>query len=242
MFKNQVALITGGTRGIGLAIAQCLAKQGASVIITGRSPRPSILEFALENFQYQQVDFCEESSLTAFLEWIKLNPQIDICINNAGINIIRPLEEISRQQFDEVIHVNARVPFLISQTVAENMKKQNYGRIVNIASIWSVITRSGRLSYTTAKTALVGMTRTLAIELAPYQITVNSISPGFVMTDLTRQSLNDEELKKLSSQVPLGRFANPQEIAEVVSLLCNPRNTYLTGQNIVVDGGLTCSL
>ena len=119
------------------------------------------------------------------------------------------------------------------------MKKNNFGRIVNIASIWSKITKSGRTVYSMSKSALVGMTRTLAVESAAHNVLVNCVSPGFTMTELTRSTLSDEEIQQLSNQVPMKRFANPGEISKVVMFLCSDMNSYITGENIVVDGGYT---
>jgi 3-oxoacyl-[acyl-carrier protein] reductase len=120
------------------------------------------------------------------------------------------------------------------------MKKMNYGRIVNIASIWSIITKPGRAVYAATKSGLVGMTRAVAVDLAPYGILVNAVSPGFVNTELTKNTLSPEECESLSSQVPMGRFAEPEEIARTVLFLSSDWNTYLTGQNLVVDGGYAC--
>jgi 3-oxoacyl-[acyl-carrier protein] reductase len=128
---------------------------------------------------------------------------------------------------------------MIGQYLAKIMKKQQYGRIVNVASIWSVITRPKRTIYTVSKNALIGLTKTMAIELAPYGITVNAISPGFTLTELTENTNTKEEIDKLSDQVPARRFANPEEIAEVILFLSSKENSYMTGQNIVVDGGFT---
>ena len=156
---------------------------------------------------------------------------------NAGINRNNPLDKISIEDFDMLTTVNFRAPFLVSQAVARVMVKANYGRIVNIASIWGVITRARRLAYTSTKSGLVGMTRTLAVDLAPHNVLVNAVSPGFTLTELTRTTVPAEELEQLAAQVPLQRFAQPEEIAKVVLFLASDLHTYITGQNIVADGG-----
>ena len=121
--------------------------------------------------------------------------------------------------------------------ISRKMKKNQYGRIVNISSIFGVISKAKRSIYTTTKFGLRGLTVTAAIELAPYKVLVNSVSPGFVLTELTKRMLSEEEIKALSGQVPLGRFAEVDEISRIVLFLASSLNTYLTGQNIVVDGG-----
>jgi 3-oxoacyl-[acyl-carrier protein] reductase len=136
--------------------------------------------------------------------------------------------------------INLRAPLLLSQAVAAGMRERGWGRIVNVASIWSVITKPGRAMYTAAKAGLAGLTRTLAVELAPSGVLVNTVSPGFTRTELTAATLSPQDAASLAGQVPAGRFAEPAEIAQVVLFLASPANTYLTGQNIVVDGGFTC--
>ena len=120
------------------------------------------------------------------------------------------------------------------------MQKKGFGRIVNISSVWSVVSRAGRISYSMSKAALNGMTRSLAVELSPYNILVNAVAPGYVLTDLTCQNNSETELETIRKTIPLQRLAEPQEIADIVAFLCSERNTYLTGQTLVVDGGFTC--
>ena len=119
------------------------------------------------------------------------------------------------------------------------MAKKKYGRIIHISSIWSVVSKSHRSLYSTMKTGLLGMTRAMAVEWANQDILINSISPGFVETELTKKSLTGQQQEELKKQIPIKRFAQPQEIAEVASFLCSNKNTYLTGQNIIIDGGFT---
>ena len=119
------------------------------------------------------------------------------------------------------------------------MKKRSFGRIVNIASIWSQISKTGRALYTTSKTGLVGFTRSMTVEYAGSNILVNAVSPGFTITELTKQSLSNNQIKSLSEEIPIHRFAKPEEIAPIVLFLCSDMNTYITGQNITIDGGFT---
>lgn len=219
-FSNKNILVTGGTGGIGTAIAALFDQFKGNVIVTNSK---------LADFKYTE-------DIITLLDEL---PNIDICVNCAGINVINELHNINEEDFDDIMHVNVKAPFLISKHVAEHMKKQKNGKIVNISSIWGDKTISGRLCYTTSKSALIGMTKTLAVELAKYNIQVNTVSPGFTNTKLTNGILSKKQIKELVSNVPMGRMADPAEIARIVMFLCSNQNTYITGQNIIVDGGFS---
>ena len=238
---SPLALITGGIRGIGLAIAELLYEKGYSLILTGTrvSFDPASLPFDSNRVIYKAVDFSKDDQTSVFIKYLSSLGKLDVCVNNAGINIIEHVFDVTADNFDLVQKINVQAPYLISQVVAKVMAPNKYGRIVNIASIWSVNSKRGRSSYCTSKAAIVGMTRSLATDLAEHNILVNCISPGFTLTDLTRESLSREEMKTLSAQVPLNRMGKPSEIAEVAWFMCSPKNSYMTGQNIVVDGGFT---
>ncbi len=240
--NGKTALITGATRGIGKAVADEFLRAGAQVILTGTKPA-DIEQFVAENenphIKWHVADFSTQGGIDLFINELKnINP-IDICINNAGINIIKPFGEYSVAEYQRLLSINLNAPFLLVQHIVPGMKKRGYGRIVNIASIWSHITKPGRSLYTISKTGLVGFTRSIAIEYASSNILVNAVSPGFTMTELTEQSLSADEINDLSGQIPLGRFANPAEIAKTVLFLASELNTYITGQNIIIDGGFT---
>jgi 3-oxoacyl-[acyl-carrier protein] reductase len=238
----KTALITGATRGIGRAIADVFIEAGANVILTGTN-QSKIDKLNSENenkaIKWIMADFSTLDRINLFTNGLKYMNPIDICVNNAGINIIKPFDEVSHKEYDELMSVNLSAPYRIVQCLIPNMKKQNYGRIVNIASIWSQVSKSGRSLYITSKTGLAGFTRSMAAENAVDNILVNAVSPGFTLTELTRQSLSNNEMKELSRQIPMGRFAEPNEIAKTVLFLCSDLNTYITGQNITVDGGFT---
>ena len=219
-FSNKTILVTGGTGGIGSAVAALFDQFKGNVIVTNS----------------KLADFKSNESVTRLLEEL---PDIDIWVNCAGINTIDELHNIKEDDFDNIMQVNVKAPFLIAKHISKHMKKQQSGKIVNIASIWGEKTISKRLSYTTSKAALIGMTKTLAVELAKYNIQVNTVSPGFTNTKLTNSILTKAQIKKLVSSVPLGRMANPDEIARIVMFLCSSQNTYITGQNIIVDGGFS---
>lgn len=243
-FSRKVVLITGATRGIGAAIAEDLELAGADLILTGTNPsRIAELNAGSEErgrrVRYLQVDFSDESSLTNFLHELERIPRIDVCINNAGINKIDPIYELTSADYERITQVNLRAPTLTCALVCGKMRAAGYGRIVNIASIWSAATKGGRSLYSMTKTGLVGLTRTVAVDMAPYNVLVNAVSPGFTRTELTDSTLSAVDAAALKGQIPLHRFAEPAEISKVVMFLASDFNTYLTGQNIVVDGGFT---
>jgi len=239
---GKTALITGATRGIGKAIAGEFIEADVKVVLTGTSQN-EIDQLNSENenkaIKWLMADFSTSDNIKSFIDELENMGLIDICVNNAGINIIKPLNEVSNNEYERLMSINLSAPFSIVQCLIPNMKKQKYGRIVNIASIWSEISKSGRSLYTTSKTGLVGFTRSMAVEYASSNILVNAVSPGFTLTELTQQSLSDDEMKSLSSQIPMGRFAEPREVAKTVLFLCSDLNTYITGQNITIDGGFT---
>lgn len=177
-----------------------------------------------------------ENNIIDFVDKIT-EKNIDICINNAGINIIKAIEEYSISEYNSLLNINLKAPSYIIKGVIPNMKKKKFGRIVNIASIWSNISKVNRSLYSMTKSGLVGFTRTTALEGAEFNIIANCVSPGFTLTELTKKSLNNAEIEKLNSQIPLRRFAQPNEISQVVLFLASELNTYVTGQNITVDGG-----
>ena len=177
-FSNKTILVTGGTGGIGSAVAALFDQFKGNVIVTNS----------------KLADFKSNESIITLLEEL---PDIDIWVNCAGINTIDELDNIKEEDFDNIMQVNVKAPFLIAKHLSKHMKKQKSGKIVNIASIWGDKTISKRLSYTTSKSALIGMTKTLAVELAKYNIQVNTVSPGFTNTKLTNGILSKKQIKEL---------------------------------------------
>ncbi len=219
--EAKTALITGASRGIGKAISERFISEGYTVMAPGR----------------EELDLSSEESISSFIK-ANSGSRIDTIVNNAGINKLGVLEAITDSDFQETLQVNLKAPFRLVQGFAPGMKKRKYGKVVNISSIWGVISKSGRMTYSASKSALIGMTRTMAIELAPY-ILVNAVCPGFVDTDLTRKNLGPAGIKDVERLVPLGRLASPEELAEIIYFLASEKNTYITGQAIVADGGYT---
>lgn len=219
----RTALVTGASRGIGASISERLASDGFNMLTPTRA----------------ELDLSSSSSIEAYVSSLDNYP-IDILVNDAGVNHIANLNEVEDQDIQDTLQVNLISPFRLIQLIVPRMRQSKYGRIVNISSIWSIVSRVGRTSYTMSKTAINGMTRSLAVELASDNILVNAVAPGYVLTDLTSQNNKPEELETIRKTIPAQRLAKPSEIANVVAFLCSEENTYLTGQTIVVDGGYTC--
>lgn len=242
-FKGQIVLVTGATRGIGKQIADDFAKLGAELILTGtnKSQIYSLNQIASRDKtiekKYICADFINQDSIKEFIDEISNYDRIDVCINNAGINRINYIDETLIEDWNDILAVNLEAPLMIIRELSKLMKKNNYGRVVNISSIFGVISKEMRSLYSISKFGLRGLTVSSSIELARYNVLVNSVSPGFVLTELTKNILSKEEMHELSMQVPVGRFATPDEISKVVLFLSSNHNTYITGQNIIVDGG-----
>ena len=232
---KQRALITGASRGIGAAIANKLCEDGFTVYGTstsGKGKTEGVTEWIPADFSTQQ-------QINDFLNLIEQMPPFHVLVNNAGINIIKSQNDVTKDDYSLIENINLRAPYQVSQSISRKMAVMHYGRIIHIGSIWSVVTKAHRSLYSTMKTALIGMTRATAAEWAPQNILINSISPGFVATELTEKSLTVEQQDEIKKQIPIQRFAQPKEIAEAISFLCSQKNTYLTGQNIIIDGGFT---
>jgi NAD(P)-dependent dehydrogenase (short-subunit alcohol dehydrogenase family) len=231
---GKIALVTGGTKGIGAAIAKKFHSLGADVIITGT--RSNYIEE--NNYSYKCIDFSIKEELDDFSKEIK-NLDIDILINNAGINQIGPISEIKVKDFERVQQVNVTAPFMLCQAVLPKMREKRWGRIVNISSIWGKISKAYRAPYSASKFAIDGLTAAISAEVACDGVLVNSVAPGFIDTELTRNILGVEGMQKLALQVPIKRVGTTEEIAEFVVWLAGLDNTYISGQNIAIDGGFT---
>ena len=221
MNKSRKVCITGGSRGIGKAIAHQFRVDGYEVWAPTR----------------QELDFGEPDQVRAFLTAHPLD--VDILIHSAGINILSSLEEMTLDNWRQMIDTNLSSAMLLIQGAVPHMAMGGWGRIVTISSIYSILTRAGRGAYGASKAGLNSLTRTAALEYADRGILVNAVCPGFVDTDLTRQNNTPNRICEITASIPLGRLAIESEIAEVVSFLCSDRNTYMTGQTLVVDGGFS---
>ncbi|CUW38042.1 3-oxoacyl-[acyl-carrier-protein] reductase FabG [Magnetospirillum sp. XM-1] len=231
---GKLALVTGGTRGIGAAIAARLLADGAQVIVTGTLPGGE----GPAGSRYLAADFADSEATAAFAaEAAGLG--VDILVNNAGINKVSPFAEIDPADFARIQQVNVTAPFLLARAVVPGMQARGWGRIVTISSIWGRISRAGRGAYSASKFAVDGLTAALAAEVAQFGVLANCVAPGFIDTELTRQVLGKDGIKELTAQVPARRLGRPEEIAAFVAWLAGPENTYISGQNLVIDGGFT---
>jgi len=212
-------LVTGGSRGIGRAISMLLKKEW--IVVT-----PS----------RNEMDLSAVSSIDRYFEG---NNDFDAIVNNAGINIIKNISDISMDDISLINKINLEAPLRIVQHCIPHMKKKRFGRIVNISSIWGVRSKEMRTLYSATKFGLIGQTKALARELGEYGILINSVCPGFTNTKLTAQSLTSQQLADLENEIPLHRLAAPDEIAHFVDFLVSNKNTYITGQALTIDGGYT---
>lgn len=234
---GKTALVTGGTRGIGRAIVASFLESGATVLYTGTHPEP---KEPISGAQYAQLDLLDSGSCSTFIEEIISKfSSLDVLVNNAGININEPINQITDEHWQNILKINLTGAMRMLRAATPKLTASGQGRVVNIASIWAVISKRGRASYSAAKTGLIGLTRAAALDCAENGILINAVAPGFTNTELTARNVSADEQRALAKQVPLGRFAEPKEIAEVVLFLCSPLNTIITGQTIVVDGGFT---
>ncbi|CUU06287.1 3-oxoacyl-[acyl-carrier-protein] reductase [Candidatus Kryptobacter tengchongensis] len=242
--KNKVAIVTGGSRGIGRAIAKVLASAGCDVVITYKSSAQQAQEVVSEISKSSkamaiQADSSKfEDAQRVVDEVLKNFGKIDILINNAGITKDNLLLRMSESEWDDVIETNLKGVFNFTKAVIKHMISQRSGKIINIASVVGLIGNPGQANYAASKAGIIGFTKALAKEVASRNIQVNVVAPGYVETEMT-EKLNEEQKKRLFEMIPAKRIAKPEEIAYVVKFLASPESDYITGQVIVVDGGLT---
>lgn len=236
--QNKVALITGSTRGIGLAIAQEFLAAGAKVILNGRGDLPAEVAANLSgDFQYVAGDLGTDEGIAQVAHAaLAAYGQIDILVNNAGITRDKLLLGMKPADFDAVLAVDLRAPMLLTQLVFKKMLKQRAGVVINLASVVGLHGNAGQANYAAAKAGLVGFTKTLAREGAARGVRANAIAPGMIDSAMT-QALSEKIQAQLIAEIPLRRLGQPNEIAHAARFLVE--NDYVTGQTMVVDGGMT---
>lgn len=243
MLTDQIALVTGASRGIGQAIAHALGKQGATVIGTatteaGAKNISASLEAASIKGRGMVLNVADTDSTTQCLKQvIDEFGAPDILVNNAGITRDGLLMKMKDDQWDEIINTNLNSIFRMSKAVIRPMMKKRSGRIINISSVVGATGNPGQTNYAAAKAGLVGFSKSLAREIGSRNITVNTVAPGFIDTDMTRE-LSEQQKDSLTSQIPLGRLGRPDEIAAAVLFLASPSAAYITGETIHVNGGM----
>lgn len=243
MLSDQIALVTGASRGIGKAIAHALGKQGATVIGTatteaGAKNISASLEAASIKGRGMVLNVADTDSTTQCLKQvIDEFGAPDILVNNAGITRDGLLMKMKDDQWDEIINTNLNSIFRMSKAVIRPMMKKRSGRIINISSVVGATGNPGQTNYAAAKAGLVGFSKSLAREIGSRNITVNTVAPGFIDTDMTRE-LSQQQKDSLTSQIPLGRLGSPDEIAAAVVFLASPSAAYITGETIHVNGGM----
>ena len=238
--SGRTAVVTGSTRGIGHAIAQTLAGAGARVAVVGRD-RARAEEAATivgNGAQGFACDVSEPASVTALIEEVeKAFGAIDILVNNAGLTRDNLLMRIKDDDWDAVLDANLRGAFVAIRAASRGMMKRRWGRIINIASVVGLVGNKGQANYAASKAGLIGLTKSVAKELASRNILTNAIAPGFIETDMTA-AMTAEARTGLSAQIPLERLGTPADIAGMVAFLASDHASYITGQVLVVDGGM----
>lgn len=244
MLQGKNVLVTGASRGIGKAIALELASQGANVAINyaGSEERAQAVVTEIQNLGVNsfkvQADVSKEENVKAMIkEVIKQFGSLDILVNNAGVTKDNLLMRMKEEEFDQVIDINLKGVFLCTKAVTRHMMKQRSGKIINVASIVGVSGNPGQANYVAAKAGVIGMTKSVAQELASRNILVNAVAPGFISTDMT-DALTQEQQEAILSRIPLAKLGTPKDVANVVRFLASDDANYMTGQTLHIDGGM----
>ena len=238
-FKNKNIVITGGAKGIGKALVFKFLKYGGKVITNSRDEKICKQFNKKRNLECYNVNFLYKEQTNKFIGEIKNRSKIDVLINNAGVNEINTIDKFNLDDWEELQKINLFTPFYLISKLTPLLKKSKKGKIVNISSIFGKISKEKRSVYSSTKSGLAGLNRGVALDLAKHNILSNCVSPGFVDTQLTRRILKKKNMKIIEKQIPLKRLASEEEIADLVIFLCSEKNTYITGQDLTIDGGFT---
>ncbi len=243
---GKVALITGGSKGLGKAMARGLAEAGADIVIASRhedelkSALGEILKGTDRKGAYLVADMskrAETRKLASFA--LEKMGKVDILINNAGTNVPQAVDEITDVEWDRIMEINLNSVMALTRAVVPQMKQRKWGRVIHISSIMAFVSNNGRNIYSATKAALVGMARSSALDLGPFGVTVNCIAPGPFLTDLPASVLSKEEQDRFAKMTALNRWADPKELVGTALLLASDAGSYITGSTFIVDGGFT---
>ena len=243
--SGRVALVTGGSKGLGKAMARGFAQAGADVVISSRhtdeldKALPEILEGTGRRGLIVSVDLSQRSEAERLAKTtLEQMGRVDILVNNAGTNVPSPIDQVKDEDWDRVIELNISACMVLTRALVPQMKERRWGRIIHISSVLGLGSKSGRNVYSASKRAVIGLAQASALDLGPFGITVNCIAPGPFLTDLPMNLLSEAEKKTFADRTALGRWGKPEEMAGPALLLASDAGSYITGEVLVVDGGV----
>jgi NAD(P)-dependent dehydrogenase (short-subunit alcohol dehydrogenase family) len=241
---GKVAFVTGGSKGLGLAMARGFAEAGANVVVSSRHADElqqavaRITEGTGAKAQWFVADMTSRAAVAELAQSaLDAFGRIDILVNNAGSNVPQTVEEMTDAQWDEIVELNLSSCMSLSRALIPQMKSRKWGRIIHISSVMGFVSKPGRGAYSATKSGLIGLSRAMALELGPYNITVNCIAPGPFLTDLPMSVLSKAEQEAFAERTALGRWGNPRELAGPALFLASEAGSYVTGTTLTVDGG-----
>jgi NAD(P)-dependent dehydrogenase (short-subunit alcohol dehydrogenase family) len=244
--SGRVALVTGGNKGLGLAMARGFAEAGANIVLASRNEvelkaaLDSILSATGRNGTYVVCDVSDRKQVDGLAKTaVDRMGRVDILINNAGMNQPQPIDQIADEVWDRILEVNLSSCMALTRAVVPGMKHRKWGRVIHISSIMGIVSKEKRNAYSATKAALVGLCKASALDLGPFGVTVNCIAPGPFLTDMPMSILSDAEKKAFADRTALGRWGQPTELVGPAIFLCSDAGSYVSGHCLVVDGGYT---
>lgn len=244
---GRAALITGGSKGLGLALAKCFVAAGANVIVSSRHDEElrravdEIRTYGRGQVSHLVADMTRREDVKRLADAATLAMgHVDILVNNAGTNLPQAADEITDEVWDNILQLNLTSCMALTRALVPDMKRKRWGRIIHISSVMALASKAGRGAYSATKAALIGMARAHALELGPFNITVNCLAPGPFETELTHKVLSTEQKALFADRTAIGRWAQPEELCGPALLLASEAGSFITGATLVVDGGVLC--